>query len=220
MADFYNYSLWVGVQSFKIGNVVGFQGNSFSVPAMPDSEYISIPKIPQSQTMNPYGFLGFPKKGTPQYLLNNISIGYLDNRIVEGLSDLIAGECAIFSDSYSLCVKMGGVEVYREDGFKTHATSAENTQAILRSIFLYLKTVSSQLNALSNSFKTHTHTVPNIQGGNDTATSNAANTASASPPIDYFTSQSSSYPVLLKGDAYNEQSQTYIQDGTNLIKDI
>lgn len=212
-----NLTLWAQVNSFTIGNDPAIKGNAFNIPTLPDAFGYAMPSSYKMTTANPYGFLGYPKTGTPEFINNNVGMGFLDDRLLEGLKALIEGECATYSNKYALTVKNNGVEVYREGGFKTHATSAENTKTIVETIFQYLLTISSQLNALNSAFKDHVHPVHNVQGGDTTVTSDTASTAGSAPPVGYFTSQSAAYPGLVQGEAWNAAEQMFIQDSTNIV---
>lgn len=211
-----NLATWAQSFGFSIKNEKDLAGNAFEVPKLPEL----VPSLVQAMTLRPYGYIGFPKDDTPEMLLGNAVVGYLDPRLLEGLKSLVEGEAATYSDKYALTVKLGGVEVYRDEGdFQTTVASADNTEKILKSIFQYLMTISGQIDALNSAFKAHTHpyTWTDPAGAGNTS---PANNASSAPPDAYFQSTSSTYPTLIKGNTYNDNKQVYIQDGTNIITDI
>lgn len=206
---------WALSGCFSVKNNYGITGNSFDVPEFPANS--GVPSLNIVPYLKPYGFCSYIPPKVPELIQGNVVLGHLDDRVLKGLEALLSGECAIHSNQYALTVKNGSIEVYREDGFKAHTTVAQNAKTIVKTIFTYLMTMSSQLNALSNSFKTHTHQVDNIQGGNESRTTSDASTQGQSPPIDYFTSASAAYPGLVQGNTWNDADQMFVKDSTNLL---
>jgi hypothetical protein len=98
-----NLNTYAKVDSFRVENQDLRMGNCFSTPQMPKL----VPEIDNCLTAQPYGFLGFPRKGTPQVIHENTCYGYYDNRIPLRAQTLGEGECMKYSDDQVMVMYNG-----------------------------------------------------------------------------------------------------------------
>jgi hypothetical protein len=190
------------------------KGSMFEQPDYPDlvpPEYI----VPCAR---PYGYVGMPHEGTDELIFNGVHLGYFDQRLMHAPSP-VSGEAFMHNDTYTHAMRVNGVKVYREDGFQTWLTSADNTQSLLRSIYIYLMTIAQRLEKLQAWAYTHKHTYTKPEhpaGDDDTTTPNTT----AAPPSGSSYTNNQPYSDLVKGHNYNEAGQTKIKDSTDLITDL
>ena len=218
-----NVTTYYTVNKWRYGfdTYYSHKGNFFEQPTMPEL----VPDQQITQSLRPYGFLGIPHKGENGLMLSNVGIGYFDQRLM-AVEEPEEGEAFVYSDTYTAAVKLDSVQYLRkkleeeEEQFATHATSAENTQAIVKTIFEYLVDIAAKLESFQTWASTHTHQYipPAIPA--PTMIDTLVPTQTIPNPIGSSYTNNDYYTKITQASAYNDDDQMYVKDGTELIEDL
>lgn len=194
------------------------KGSFFEQPVFPKLE----PPQYIVQTVRPYGYVGIPHRGTDEFLVNGLNMGYLDQRLMHAPQPKM-GEAFIHNDTYTHGLRVNGLKIYRQknekDDFETWLASADNIESLLRSIYSYLLNIATKLEKLQSWAYTHVHTYEKPSHGAGNTSTTSPNTTAGNPKDSSYTNNTV-HSDLEKGNNYNEDGQTKIKDSTNIITDL
>lgn len=131
----------------------------------------------------PFGFISLPPDNTYGITINvtglttnPICLGTVPSSVnLYSMSGIVKGEGATYSLNYSIQAKLSGLIAKLNNSAGTNTATmlyGENIIKVIIDIITQMETFySTQLSSIISQLNSHTHSVPNISGGNDTATS-------------------------------------------------